>query len=380
MKKIGILTYHNNTNRGSHLQAYCLWRALSKMMKDTTVEIIDYRTLSKEIKRIYSTSPKRFVKQILDYNTSFNFLKKYNALSSNKIITNNYNKAIEFLKEKDYDMIVVGSDVVWRIENEKYFPPSRPFPNAYFLNPCLDTIKVSYAPSASITDLRSLSKEKIDKIRYYLSNFDKISVRDTHTEKLLHQIGISNLTRVPDPTILIDIPQVNGKALLESYGISVDEPILGIHRVGKLENKIIDYFREKNYQIVSPETSKNSDLDLWGKLDPLEYYSLFKYFDFVVTGSLHSTIFSIKNRTPFATLDFSFSNVVDKKETLLEDFSLLDRHLKKSEIGKENVLDKIKKCEKDFDANQINKRLKFLRNKGIDYIKELEVLLNEKNV
>jgi len=381
MKKIGILTYHNNNNRGAILQAYCLWKSLKRELNNTIVEIIDYRTLSKEFKRIYTFNPKKFIRKILDFNTSVNFFKEQNAMSSNNIITNDYEKAINFLKKEKYDMIVVGSDVVWRVTKEKNFSPTcRSFPNAYFLHPNLNTIKVSYAASASITDLESLSKKRVNKIRKYLSAFEKISVRDRHTFNLLQKLGISNIVQVPDPTILIDIPEVDGEKLLESYGISPNKPILGIFRLGKLESKITEYFHKKDYQIVSLSPSKNADLDLTGELNPIEYYSIYKYFDMGISNSLHSTIFSLKHRIPFATLDYSSGKFEKKTESLLRDFSLLDRHIKISNQTPDDIMNKIKTCEEELDKDQVRKRMTSIRQNGLKYIKELEELLDEKKI
>lgn len=379
MTKIGILTYHNNSrNIGSILQAYCLYWTLKENNIGDNIEIIDYRTFSKEIKRIWSHDPSIFIPKILDFFTFERFFHSYNALSYEKIVTDDYTKAINFIKNLNYDMVIVGSDTVWRLDEGRF---ARPFPNAYFLDPNLECIKVSYAASSSLTDYSNLSEKKIRLIKKLLSSFDRISVRDKHTENFLKKLDISNYRRVPDPTILVNLPKKDLTSILKSNGISIEKPILNINQCGKFSKKIAEHFRDKGYQIVCSQKSKYSDFDMWRKINPIDYYSIHRHFDLVISGSLHSTIFSIKNNTPFATLDFSPPHLIDKKETLLEEFSLLNRHI---EISNEDptmeVLDKIEKCEKKLNEKQVKNKVNVFRKKGQRYIKELEDLFYEKNV
>ncbi len=386
MGKIGILTYHNNGNRGAILQAYSLAKSLKKEFKSKKIEIVDYRTLGKEINKLFGATltrntPKLILKKLPDYNTSTKFLEKENILSSERIITNSHKKAVKFLKNQDYEMLVVGSDQVWTLEKKnKLLPTYRPFPNGYYLDPSLECFKVSFAASANGTTYKSLSTSEKRTYKKYLSNFDRISVRDEHTENFLEQLGIHKVKRVPDPTLLIDFQNLDLKDILIDCGISLDKPILGIHQCGDITKKIADHYREKGYQIVSPYRGSNVDIELFKKIDPLEYYSIHGYFDFVISKSLHSTIFSIKNGTPFATLDFSNPNMINKKETVLEEFSLLDRHIDMS--GKEDfgeVVEEIEKCEKGLDGKHLQQRLDDMKEKGFKYIEELRRMLDEKN-
>ena len=62
--KIGILTFHNNENRGSILQAYCLKESLEDLIEGADAEVIDYRTISHEILRIASKNPIEVIKNI----------------------------------------------------------------------------------------------------------------------------------------------------------------------------------------------------------------------------------------------------------------------------------------------------------------------------
>lgn len=376
MKKVGILTYHNNSNRGANLQAYSLWKSLENNLSNRHVEIIDYRTISKEITRILAKNPSEILRKIIDFNSCINFFKKHSRLSSDKIITNNHKKSIEFLKEQDYDMIVVGSDEIWNLKRGIF---SRPFPNAYFLDPSLKTLKVSYAASANRMNFQSLTNSEIKTLQKHFSYFDKISVRETHTEKILKKLRFGDIVRVPDPTILVDIPKVGIEELLQSRGINIDKPILCIERVKKgLANKIAKKYREKGYQIVTPTlyNTSNADKALYG-LTPFEYFSLYQYFDMVVTWSYHSTIFCIKNNIPFVTMDSIPLEIGDKAYCLLKDLSLTDRYIYEPKCNPKKILQKITESEKSINKSDVDKKLKELRKVGIAYISKLEEMINE---
>ena len=377
MAKIGIITYHNNENRGAVLQSYCLWKALKQVLPKHQVEIIDYRTFSKEFARLYSRRPKILYENILDYNISIKFLSNLKALSHKKIITNSHNRAINFLRKENYDMIVVGSDVVWRFEGRNNIMPfRRPFPNAYFLDPNLDVLKVAYAASIIPMQLSSLTKQEAEIFKKHVSSFDKISVRDKYTEESLIELGLREIARVPDPTLLVDIPTINIKKFLESKKIVVGKPILGMHRVPPvLSAKIADYYHSRGFQVVSLRRDKNADTKLFARNTPLQYFSLFKHFNMVITASFHSTIFSIKNGIPFITIDIPPKDVRNKTYYLLKDFSLLDRYLDITKTSTEYILRYLKSAEKPLDRVRINSRLDYMKSIGIQYIQKLGDML-----
>lgn len=382
--KIGILTYHENTiNTGSLLQAHSIYNLINDIIESADVEIIDYRSRNMALRPIFGMYLSRFsplyISKFFNYHKSIlNNMKKKGVLSKKRMITNDNKKALDFIKEQNYDMIVVGSDVVWSIyNNQRWYTFYNPYPNPYFLDSSIDAIKVSYAAaSSSSTSLSTMSKAEINKLRRRLCDFDKISVRGAHAEKLTKKLGITNVTRVPDPTIVYELPDIEVSDKLMSLGVDFDKPIMGTYKCRELTKSVCKHYRDKGYQIVAMHHSKYADVNLYGKLTPLEYYSAHKHFDMVVSGSLHSTIFSIKNNTPFVTLDSSKLDTVDKKESLLDDFSLRDRHIKLAkEKDQKSIFRKIENCEKELDRKHVNKRLIKLRKIGLDYLNEVKELL-----
>lgn len=387
--KVGVLTYHNNGNKGAILQAYGLCKVLEQQTQYSQVEIVNYRTLSKEIKRIRRLAINKMSSDIpanvKDYVKCEIFVNNYMPLSSKLILSNNHTKSIQKIEALDYDTLVVGSDEIWKIATKntgfrRLLAPPRPFPSPYFLDPSLSAMKVSYAASANTTRFDKLTADQIETITQHLSSFDHISVRDSYTEHSLLKLGIGPIYRVPDPTIMTEIPSMTVGDILAKNGVNPNRPILGIHTArSPLFKKIADRYRKHGFQIVSPRHSPYADINLQSKVNPFEYYSLYDHFDMVVTSSLHSTIFSLKNTTPFVTVDVSkdYRTHESKTHSLLDDFSMLDRHYDAVNDTGEELLNRLEEYEKPLDERHISERIASLRSDGLDFFSKIDPLNNE---
>jgi polysaccharide pyruvyl transferase WcaK-like protein len=198
------------------------------------------------------------------------------------------------------------------------------------LDPKLNTFKISYAPSANLTDIEQIDTNTRNLLSEYISNFDQISVRDNHSFEMVQKLGINDVTKVPDPTLTTDIPKQNTDQMLAENGVDTDGLILGLHvRDSPFIEKLVSKYESMGYQIVSPMDSRYSHIDLYGQPTPFQYFSLYSEFDKVITSSLHSTIFSIKSKTPFVTIDSypGYEYLESKTYSLLDDFGMLDRHI-----------------------------------------------------
>lgn len=385
MNKIGILTYHNNENRGAILQAYALCKAINETFS-CEAEIIEYRTKSKEKSRrnsiFHTNEVNKLITGYKDRRLVEKFFKSELNTSDESIVTNDHAQAVRWLERQDYDILFTGSDEIWKVANSDdsgLLPPifpSRPFPNLYFLDPNLSATKAAYAGSANTTDPSNLSEEELDTLKTHLNGYDHVSVRDAHTQELVSELGVDPVYKVPDPTILVDIPTTNVETTLEENGINTDEPILGIHNQGAKHvfEPICEHYRDRGYQIVTPTSADYADLELVAKVDPFEYYSTYEHFDIVVTGSLHSTIFSIKHGTPFVTIDTRdvYENIESKTHSLLDDFELLERHIDAVDGDASEFYDRTAEFEQPLDQDHIQNRINELRNKGCDFLRGLK--------
>jgi len=379
--QVGILTFHNNENIGALLQTWSLVNAIETEFSHLSVEVIDYRTLSKEFVRMVSpfvtSNLSEIPYRIRNRKSSSKFIHNHVPISDEKIWTNNSKKAASKINNLSYDLLIVGSDEVWKVIPSDGTISSalrnRPFPNMYFLDASIQAPKISYAASANRLNPDSLTSSQIQEIKHRVSNFNRISVRDNYTRKLLEGWEINHVTKVPDPTILCDIPTEPVEDLLKRLKIDTQRPTLGIHGVdGQLFETICKSYKERGYQIVSLTHSDFADVNLRGRVDPFEYYTIFSKFDMVVTESLHSTIFSIKHATPFATIDTEeiYEHVESKTQSLLDDFDLSDRHFHAVTGSPEGFFDRVEHVEQPLDEEQIENCLNEQQEVGLSFLKE----------
>jgi len=297
--------------------------------------------------------------------------------SDESIVTDDHETATAWLREQEYGALVTGSDEVWKISEEEktgiraFVSPSRPFPNLYFLDGSLPGTKFSYAASANRTDLDSLPEETIQTFHRHLTAYDHISVRDRHTKELIEGLGIDDVAQVPDPTLMTEIPTREVESVLTDHGIDPDEPILNFHGSdGPVFERICDEYRERGFQIVTTRVSSFADVEMRGVVDPFEYYSLYEHFDMVVTNSLHSTIFSLKHGTPFATIDTSsvYENIESKTYSLLYDFDMLGRHIDAVDGDASAFFENRDALETNPDETHIRNRIDELQERGHEFL------------
>lgn len=375
---IGLLTYHNNYNKGALLQAFCLQELLDEKFS-SEVEIVDYRTKSREKalknKLIASKRPWNARKRLRDRHICESFIKSHLNLSEEMIVTDDYNKSVQWINEKDYDMVVTGSDEIWNVSIDKGLLaktvlPSRPFPNLYQLGPDISSTKIAYAASANKMSLDDLPNHQLDIFREHIAAYDHISIRDNHTEMMLKELGIGDFHRVPDPTIMHEVPQQRIGHILEENDIRASGKTLGIHGPQNgVFKQICKYYSNRGYQIVSMTGSAYADIELRGEVNPFEYYSMYDEFDLVVTSSFHSTIFSLQHGAPFITIDTSnkYEEVESKTHSLLEEFNMTERYVNSTD-GTFDPHKKEELAKTPIDENRVKKQIAQMRNQGQKYL------------
>lgn len=308
--KVGILTYHRALNYGAFLQAVCLCKRMNAE-KDISAEIIDYDMLS--VRNLYQqlagntvkSRLKHFVKTllekdsvvVLDISESFQrgYEKAKGLLSEDSLISDDMDAFTAFVKGK-YDVIISGSDEIWKIK------PIRGLPNPYFLPGDLACRKFSYAVSARM-DFNTLPKDQHEKLNGYLKDYEFISVRDELTYSAVKKEGISEekLMLSCDPSFLYDFPEskitvqemLKGKCMLDpNKKILV---LADVHR--KTAESIISQVKDE-YNVISTVLKNPKCINL-SDLDPFEWRLLISKADMVVSSLFHGVCFSITNNTPF---------------------------------------------------------------------------------
>jgi hypothetical protein len=314
MAKIGILTHHHVHTEGAVLQAYAQTETLKRF---GDAEIVDIRL---DYKQTPNKKLEDFIEQL--------------PLSTKKLVTNDYDKALEFVS--DYDVLVVGADEVWKLGTGKY---GKPFPNIYWLHPELKCKKVAFGASANRLNYRDLGTEMLTEMSELLGSFDYLGVRDAHTLEFLNYIGLEG-EKIPDPAIAFTFPETEVE-------FDFNKPVLGL-RLNKKADKdkrlspVIEYFKNSGYEIVSVSyKSKHADRHL--ELDPLEWANIFKMFDFCITVSYHAAIFSLKSNVPFLVVDVDkkYRHMESKTRDILRDLNLLHQH------GESDLVEQIKGISKE---------------------------------
>lgn len=318
--KIGVLT-HSGTddNYGQILQCYALQVYLKQLGHD--VFLIKYSSSTEKQERLH------FIKQIVrnlisiinpSRKKKYEELKHYELLRKENSEKNKQRKFKDFIYKnikvsrtyntyKDLitdppiaDVYIVGSDQVWNIDL------SKPFSAAWYLQFGQRKIRrISYAASIG----RSINEHERDLFVSYLNQFDAISVREQAALEYCHQIGLTNVKLVLDPTLLVPpniykpfMKEISEKPYVFLY-------YLNVNRVDELNWVSLNKYLHKNDFGLKTVSSSGylpaSDL-IPGHTNQLltipEWLTSIYNATFVVTTSFHGIIFSIIMHRPFVAI------------------------------------------------------------------------------
>lgn len=322
-KKIGILTYHRSINYGAFLQAYCLSRYVKHVVGDAAqVEIIDYTSkISYESynKRLFQGEHKRDEwKQRIGFERACRLL----PLSKDKLYTDSLEQVAAFVKKQSYDMVIVGSDEVWKVDG------MRGFPTAYWLNFDIgDAIRIAYAVS-SRTDYSRIEEDKRGYIKSAISRFQYLGVRDQVTYDMAVQIGGGNPCHNCDPAFLIPFTydrKAFKEKLYKKFKIEKNQKLLGVmipdeKIVKKLKDKL-----GKEYKIIALyDFQEKADVNLIS-IHPFEWVRVIGCLDFLVTDRFHGTVFAMKMEVPFLSIE-TYDKPSNSKLRYLLDSNDLGEH------------------------------------------------------
>ena len=250
------------------------------------------------------------------------FQKKYLNISPN---TKNY------LGDKS-DIYFSGSDQVWNSGwNEGIIPE-------FYLSFVPDNIpKCSYSSSFGMEQINDLDKGDIKK---YLERFLKISVREESACEILRDIGINDVIRIVDPSLVMDSVFWRNRAPKSK----IDEDYILIYCLNR--NKKIDNYAEKMAEMTGKKLfrlcTRYDQVFRSGKSilipDILEFVTLIDNASYVITDSFHATAFSINmNTIPVVFYPNQYSgrlrNILDLTHmedchpSDYNDFSILDKEI-----------------------------------------------------
>jgi len=364
--KIAILTLPLKNNYGGLLQAYALITTLKKLKHDP--ELIFLKTENNDIKTIMKESLKKhllshFMHKYSFYryqnktlkNTNY-FIKEYINPKTNAI----YNqKDLNYLNDKNYDVVIAGSDQVWRPSMNKYI-------NSSFFNFIKDdsTIKLSYAASFGV-DKWEYTENQTNSLLKDIQKFKAVSVREDSGIELCKKYFQKDAVQVLDPTMLlskndyIDLFQrekdsKNSKSLFIYILDESNEKKALIKKISKILNM-------KTFTTHAKSIRSKSNLE--EKICPTVTAWIRSFYDaeYIITDSFHGCVFSIIFNKPFLVYGNKERGMA-RFHSILKLFKLENRMVFDSlEINKEKIIEPI-------NWNQINQILEDQQKISITYL------------
>ena len=339
MIKIGILTFHRSFNYGAVLQAFSLQNIISNICSESNIEasvqVIDYdSSIHQRSTYIHSGVIAKNIfaipSNIVKVKNIKKFQDNYLNLTEERLVSDNIDKATDFINSLGFDVIFAGSDEIWRIN------VGLPFPNLYWLPNSIIAKKISYAPSLNRTDYSKVSVEQRGFIYDCLSSYKKISVRDDYSKKIISDIvsGKKDIYICPDPTFSLDIPDCDSRiaSLVKGKSIGMSgKPLIGLVGLTRTVAEAIMYDFGEDYEYCSL-VNKYKSTPFLNTLSPFEWAAIYKKFTFCFTGLFHGTIFCLKNKIPFISIEQEshYNEFESKLNCLLKQAKLEDRLVKYS--------------------------------------------------
>ena len=384
--KLGIVSCYFINNYGSILQAYALQKYLeTKGIECDTVSVEGLKPYLDAKKRqyyfrnirkvglLFSKLPMIYLKVL----QKINYRKLGHRYSERVQKFDNFRKNFNLSAESAaslkqltdlsamYDMVVVGSDQLWR--------PDNIFPEYYTLSWVPDIIpKVSYATSFGVAEL---DRCYTSKARAFLNRLSAISVRESSGYRLVKELTGKISCVVCDPVFLLTKKQWN---MLSDTSSCPNQKYIFTYFLG--EGKKCREFAEKLSSVTGlpvlgvihndSYTASDESIDYpIASCTPNEFLGLISNAEYICTDSFHATAFS----TIFNKNFFAFNRFTSQKhgtnsriESFLRMAGLETRLI--SNPGKADCITLT-----DIDYAPVNDKILSFINKSYDFI-ETEIL------
>lgn len=343
MKKASIVTIFDNTNFGTYLQTLALSHSIKE--KGYCVEIVKYirrrQTAFFMFKEALNKSPMKMMYNLFVKIPRILLLRKQDYIFMAKYfpLTKTYYSFSELQKNPPFaDIYVTGSDQVW---NSTY---NGGLDRAYFLDFVpKESKKIAYSASIGMDRFPVEEENEVQKL---LSAYNSISVREKKAIEILGSLGITNVSHVLDPTLLLDKSQ--WLKLVDTKCFRKKEPYLLLYSVESLrerqliEDIAIRIAKKRCLKIYAIYYSgietkfKCSDSNFY-YATPDMFISLFSQADYVVVSSFHGTAFAVNFNKQFVSISPKHFN--SRVSSLLGICGLENRYIYNKEDYKDDVDD-----------------------------------------
>ena len=388
--KIGILTYHWVYNFGANLQVLSTIGYFRKHGYDPVV----INWVPADTKAHY------------DRVTSLDMINKFQEFQKENYpltsLCNNAKDVAEVIKHEKIEMVFIGADTLFMLRKphfslrtfKTYYPKSDTiFPNPFwgeFLS-YVDVPVVGYSIATLTTNPLDFSNIKEEASRY-LKRFNKLTVRDAHTQHLVSSFtdGILFPEITPDPVFgfndNVDIsviePEIKRKFNLPDnyYLLCMPKPYnKKLQKWAKLLSDIIAKSGSVLYELPRQTGNKCFDIAQLNhqRLSPLEWYVIIKNSKGYIGGLMHPLVICIHNKVPFYCIDYygnyktvfniPIRGTVDKKTSksfqIVKECKLLKYyHNIREHFATIPSPDEVFSMLNDYDYSTLNKDSEFKRN------------------
>lgn len=385
LKKIGIVSlYYGNSNYGGQLQAFALPFVLKKMGANAEQICFD-----RQIDELKTKCVKLKEAPISGFPRAFASLCKYMGVSlGTKLVDSSLKNDIglrkqafsrfeQFIPHSDiiykddtinktasvYDAFVCGSDVIWnagvnpRISALGFVPDDRP--------------KVAYAPSLGVGDIPSWW---FDSYKDALARLTAISVREESiADELRALMPNFEICVAADPTLLLSAKEWQDVCRPQETKRYVFCYLLGDSKKQRI--KAHDAAKALNLPLMTfPHITNNhfrlcdynfGDIQKYDA-DALDFISLIRESEFVITDSFHAVVFSTIFHKPFIALDRingNESKMGGRVRNYLKTIGLTAHLASNDHDTWSSYID-----QKDFST--ADDRIKIMRNCSLDYLQK----------
>ncbi len=316
--RIGIVTYHKAHNYGAMLQTVATKTYFSSLGAE--VRVINYWPPS--LNAVYKLFPqipagtvfskvKWLIFYVIRFPTTLRRFLKF------KRFENAYLEPVYSQEDEKFDVVLYGSDQIWRCERVVFSGMPDPF---YFGQNNLQTKRsISFAVSAG----NLIRTPQIDDFyRRHLPKFDVITVRERQLQDYCAKLGFV-ATRILDPVFLLSSSEWD-RLLNINRLVSADYALLyRLHDTFDMK-KIKAFCRARSLRLIVISGCAKS---FWkgerSGVCPQEFVSLVKHASFVFSSSFHGMAFSLIYQKDFCV---SFSNETNwRAQSLLLDVGLETR-------------------------------------------------------
>lgn len=331
--KIAIMTQSLGFNYGGIIQNYALQKVLIEMGHSVVTIDRGVENPNSPVK-IWASKYKSLLLRYV-FNKRSPIDVDYRTISRNNLrfVKKNINKSPllhttsqldAYFREKNFDLVVVGSDQVWR---PKYSP------NVYnffldFLADDHNIKKISYAASFG-TEAWEFSEEETKTCSDLIQHFHGVSVReDSGINLCAEYLNRKDAVHVLDPTLLLAAEDYsvlvgNERKDMGLFTYVLDDSSEKLSFINQCADHL---FLEvhRNQAKLPAENIETSHLQDY-EIPPLEgWLQGFRDAEFIITDSFHGTVFSIINGKPFFVL-VNKSRGGTRFESLLKQLGLEDR-------------------------------------------------------